>query len=174
MLQEFAETIQQMARAVSDGMHTAFPAVIDAIDPVTGLAVVNPKLLYRKADGDTLPYPRIYGVPIIIPQASNQNCTIAFPVKVGDGCLVIISEQSLAFWRGEQRSTEDLRFDLTNAICIPGLFLTPNTALTKACRENAVVIQAPKVIIDGPTEMNGNVSIDGNLSVTGSYPHDDD
>ena len=64
---------------------------------------------------------------------------MAFPVKPGDGCLIIIAEQSIDYWLYGQETETDLAFDLTNAICIPGLFAKANSVVKAACDQNAVI-----------------------------------
>jgi len=171
MLSEFVDMVHETAKNVMNGMHTAFPGEIVSFDPSTCRATIMPKMFFRIPSGGTLPYPNVSGVPVVIPQSAAQGTTIAFPIKPGDGCLVIVAEQSLDYWmygiNRDGNEGSDLGFDLTNAICIPGLFVTPNAALAKACAENAVVIQSPKVIVDG------DLHVDGDLTVSGSYPYYD-
>ena len=56
-----------------------------------------------------------------------------------------------------QETDTDLDFDLTNSICIPGLFVPANQVMKKACDENAIIadlkgtfvkIREPEIILD--------------------------
>ena len=81
-------------------------------------------------------------VPVVFPQAGGQDAVIAYPVKPGDGCLVIICENDLKPWMSHGKETEsDMKFDLTNAVCIPGLYSEGNEAMRKAIDEKAIVIK---------------------------------
>ena len=99
----------------------------------------------------------------MIPQSSAQNTTIAYPIKEGDGCLVIVAEQSIDFWMYGQETATDLSFDLTNSICIPGLFNKPNPALVEACNTGNIVIRAPEVVIYGDVTINGSLTTRGGV-----------
>ena len=177
MYQEFVQEMHDTIRGMIEEIHTAIPGEIVAFDADKGLATVRPIMKYRKPDGESIDYPNISGVPVVIPQASGQAVTIAFPIKSGDGCLLIVSEQSLDLWQYGQETATDLKYDLTNAICIPGLFSKPSDALKLACSENAAVIDTGgtrlavkngSVQIDAATiTLNGNVSVNGNFTTSG-------
>jgi sirohydrochlorin ferrochelatase len=89
---------------------------------------------------------------------------MAFPVKKGDSCLIIVSEVELDSWRSDAESDGSLRFDLTSAVVIPGLLKKGNAISKKAAKENAVVVGAGDVTL---TVSRKGVTIDGNLTVTG-------
>ena len=69
-----------------------------------------------------------------------QRATIGFPVKPGDNCILIISEQSLDYWMYGQDTGTNLKFDLTNAMAIPGLFVKANTVVAEACSQDAIIV----------------------------------
>lgn len=174
MMQEFVQQIINTVNQEINGIHTAFPGKILSYDPASGLASVLPVMQYHKPDGTVIPYPQISGVPVVFPQSCGQEVTIAYPVKAGDGCLLILAEQSLDYWMYGQDTGTDLRFDLTNAICIPGLFVQPNSVLKEACdtnavildakgtriavRKDAVVIDSKMVIVTGDMEIQGRIT----------------
>jgi len=164
MLGEVVEQVKKTAQNVLNNAHTACPGTIVSFDPATGLATVLPTLQFEKPDGTTLDFPQISGVPVCIPQGSGQSATIAFPVKPGDGCLIVFAEQSLDRWLYGRRTDTNLRFDLSNAMCIPGMFPRGNTALATACAQDAVVVQKGSVILAVGAE---GVTVTGDLTVTG-------
>lgn len=184
MMQEFVQQVKSTIQEFIDGVHTAIPGTITAFDPAKCEASVNLTGQYNKPDGTKLPYPAAAHVPVVFPQVSNQEITIAFPIKPGDGCLVIIAEQALEAWRAGGESNLDLKHDLTNAIVIPGLFRTPNAVMQEAVSEDAIMLvnQGTKVKIKGQeihietpkieiqTEkihITGEVEIDKELTVKG-------
>lgn len=184
MMQEVVQQVKATIQEFIDGVHTAIPGVITAFDPAKCEASVNLTGQYNKPDGTKLPYPAAAHVPVVFPQVSNQEITIAFPIKPGDGCLVIIAEQALEAWRAGGESNLDLKHDLTNAIVIPGLFRTPNAVMQEAVSEDAIMLvnQGTKVKIKGQeihietpkieiqTEkihITGEVEIDKELTVKG-------
>lgn len=140
MLQEFVQEVTNTVQKNLQGVHTAFPGVLTSFDPETGLANVQPTMKFRKPDGSTIDYPQITGVPVVFPQSMGQKATIAYPVKAGDGCLVIVSEQSIDYWMYGQETETDLAFDLSNSICFVGMFVPANTVMQDACNQNAVIV----------------------------------
>jgi len=142
MLQEFVQSVTDTIQKELKGVHTVLPGTIVAFDPAKMVATVLPKAIFKKPNGEVLNYPQTTGVPVVIPQGAAQQATIAYPIKAGDSCLILYAEQSLDYWMYGQMTSTELKFDLTNAICIPGLFTTPNEAVKKACAENAVVVDA--------------------------------
>lgn len=142
MMQEFVQQIEDTIRESTYDMHTALPGTISEFDPSTGMATVKPEGSVAMKNGKRLKYPSIVKVPVVFPQAGGQDAVIAYPVKPGDGCLVIICENDLKPWMSHGKETEsDMKFDLTNAVCIPGLFSEGNEALQKAVDEEAIVIK---------------------------------
>lgn len=140
MIQEFVDQINKSARSATDDMHTALPGEIKNYDPTKGIATVLPKAKFTKPDGGTMDFPEIAGVPVMFPQS--KNVTIAWPIKPGDGCLLVFSEQALDYWMYGNETDTKLKFDLTNAIAIPNLVSGENATMQAACDEDAVVITA--------------------------------
>ncbi len=140
MLQELIQQINDTIDEKINCVHTAIPGTIISYNAENGLATVLPAMKFRKSDGTTLDYPHITGVPVVFPQAMGQQTTIAYPIKSGDGCLVIIAEQSIDYWLYGQETDTSLAHDLTNAICIPGLFTKANSLVKEACENNSIIL----------------------------------
>lgn len=142
MMQEFVQQMEDTVRESMYGIHTALPGTISAFDPSTGMATVKPEGSVAMKNGKRLKYPSIVKVPVVFPQAGGQDIVIAYPVKPGDGCVLIICENDLKPWMSHGKETEsDMKFDLTNAVCIPGLFSEGTEAVQKAVDENAVIVR---------------------------------
>lgn len=176
MIQEFVQQIKKMIDRQIRGIHTAMPGKIVSIDHETGLATVVPTMKFRRPDGATVDYPQLFGVPVVFPQGWGGKATIAFPVREGDGCLIIVAEQAIDYWMYGQMTDTNLAFDLTNAICIPGLFNVANPVLAESCKNNAVIVDVMgtrmtlrdrEIVLDAP-----DVRVNGNLSVTGKVTSD--
>lgn len=165
MLQEFVEQVEKVARSVVEEIHTAIPGKITDFNSSTGLASVKPCGTFTTGSGKKIAYPSITGVPVIIPQSKTSNIQIAFPVKAGDDCLIVISEQELDAWLGGGQSDNDMKFDLTSAIAIPGLLNKGTPALKEACSDECIVMK------NGSTKLKigkSGVEITGNLKVSGT------
>lgn len=183
MMQEVSQQIEETARAVVEEIHTALPGTIVAFYPESGTATVKPSGKYRTADGKRLDYPQITDVPVTFPFCQAAGVGIAFPVAKGDSCLIVISEVELDEWRTGAESEGSLRFDLTSAMCIPGLLEGGGEILSKACQNHAVIVGAGEVEVmvsdagvimtSGNTKMtiseagivvSGDLKVEGNLS----------
>lgn len=164
MLQEFVQQVEDAARSVMEEMHTVIPAKILKFDASKNRANVKPYGTFVTGSGKRMTYPIITGVPFIIPQCSSKNIHIAFPIKAGDDCLVLVSEVELDAWLGGGESDNDMRFDLTSAVAIPGLKNSGSGILKEACNEGCIILS------NGATKLKVNksdVEIQGNLKVTG-------
>lgn len=140
MMQEFVQQVEETVREATYDIHTALPGTIAAFDASTGMATVKPEGTVSMKNGKKLKYPSIVKVPVVFPQG--KDVSIAFPVKAGDGCMIIICENDLKPWMSHGKETaSDMKFDLTNAVCIPGLHNEGNEALKKAVEENAIVLK---------------------------------
>lgn len=148
MLPEFTQAIRKNIESMINGVHTAFPGRIEKYDPEKNLANVQPVMKYKKPNGDIIDYPLLTGVPVWFPQTFGQKSTIVYPVKQGDECLVIIAERPIDFWMLGKETKTDLMFDLTEAVCIPGLFAKPNELAKKAVEDEAIIIQREKTFIE--------------------------
>lgn len=187
MRQEFTQEIERTARAVVNEAHTAIPGEIVSFDAEKCTATVRPIGKFVTVDGKALSYPKIAEVPVVFPYSSIAKVGIAFPVKGKDTCLIIISEVELDEWRNGAESEGSLRFDLTNAVAIPGLLTTGSDLISKATKEGAVVIASPEAEISvgkdsasvtvGTVELTvsksgitarGDFKVEGNISYTGA------
>lgn len=162
MKQEFVDQVAKTARKAAENIHTALPGEIVKFDAALGLACVQPKAKFRKPNGETLDFPVITGVPVVFPQSANVS--IAWPIKPGDGCLIVFCESALDFWMYGKETDTALRFDLSNAIAIPGLSPKGRDAMQIACEEDAAVIKAGDTVLKVKA---GGVFITGNLTVSG-------
>lgn len=172
MQQEFIQQIINTIRENIEGLHTACPGTIVSFDAETGLATVLPSMKFKTPSGEVIDYPQITGVPVLFPQAMGQKTSFAIPIKANDGCLIIFAEQSLDYWMYGQETDTKLGFDLTNAICIPGLCPIANPVLKEACDTNAMIIDANGTrltVKDGAITLKGNIQIDGSLKVNGNF-----
>lgn len=198
MMQEFAQQVEDVIREATYDIHTLIPGTIMAYEPAAGLATVKPSGTIAMKNGDRLNYPEIVKVPVIFPRGNGRKAVIAYPVMPGDGCLILVCENDLKPWMSHGKETDsDMKFDLTNSVCIPGLFSDGTAAGQKAAKEKAIVIQNEDMMVvikpDGVTAeyknsrfeiggasaelscggskitaKSGRVEIDGDLVVHGS------
>lgn len=166
MLQELVEQIENTASSVlTNNLHTALPGKIVSFNSTNGMAVVRPVGRYMTDSGKTLAYPQISDVPVVFPYSATAKAGIAYPVVKGDSCLIIVSEVELDEWRTGAKSDASLRFDLSSAVCIPGLLKAGNSLVKEACTSKSVVVGS------GSTKLavsSSGVKITGDLTVSGT------
>jgi len=112
---------QAIEHRLSD-VHTCLPAQIISYDHTKEKASVEPLLKRKYRDGKIDRLPIIVNVPVVWPRSG--GCSLTFPVKKGDGCLLIFSERSLDKWLsvgGVVEPDDPRKFDLTDAIALMGL-----------------------------------------------------
>lgn len=178
MLQELTTEIEKTAKAAVNDIHTALPGEIVSFNG--GTATVKPIGKYVTSDGTSLDYPTITEAPVCFPFCQNAGIGFAFPVKKGDSCIIIVSEVELDAWRSGASSEGSLRFDLTSAMIIPGLFEGGCEAATRASAQNAAIVTAgdSEVVVSGGgctlssggsslTVSDSGVTVKGTLTVTG-------
>ena len=162
MKQEFVQAVEDTIHSVMREMHTAMPGKIINYD--AGTVSVQPSLKYKTPDGKKLDYPVLSNVPVVI--ACGGNSAVAFPIKPGDDCLVIIAEQAIDGWLADADDDTELKYDLTNAICIPGLCKVPVEAQEEANNKGTIVIRCPQgaaVTVRGDLKVEGNIFYSGDI-----------
>lgn len=119
---ETSNSIADMIGNEIDKVNTSIPGIIQSYDADGNRAVVVPTGKRTFPDGRKLDYPVIYDVPIVFPTAIGGSCGVTFPIKSGDACLVLFSQENMQSFLGGQDSEDNKRFQLNDAIAIPGLY----------------------------------------------------
>jgi len=141
MLQEYTQAMKELMADKIRDIHTVIPGEIVSFDPDKCEASIQPLAKYKKPNGDMMDFPQLNEVPIFFLQSAGQTATLVYPIKKDDECLIFVSEQTLNTWRTGAESNIDLRFDLSNAIALVGLFVKPNPLVKEACDDDALIIE---------------------------------
>ena len=171
MNSEFTQGIKNIVSDMIRDMHTMIPGKIVSFDADKCEATVQPIAKFRKPNGELLDYAQINNVPVYFPQASGQNVIIAYPVRENDACMLFFAEQALDQWRTGIDFSTELKFDLTNAVAMVGLFAKPNQIVREAQEYDAVIITKGNQRItlrDDRMNFGGNAGFDNGLTVTGN------
>lgn len=130
-------------------VRTALPAQVIAYDAATQLVQVQPLIRAAYLDADTnelrtqLP-PAIPSVPVLWPSAAAGSIT--FPLAAGDQGFILCAERSIDEWKAtgdDDNTPRDLRrFDLSDAVFLPGGRAIPNALDSSAVDATALVIAA--------------------------------
>lgn len=177
MIQEVVEQVEHTVRdLIGSNIHTAMPGQILSYDAELGQCEVQPVGSYY-CSGFEMEYPVISGVPVVMP-CSAEGVGFCFPIREGDSCLLVFSEQSMSAWMTETSEAQsDERFELQNCIAIPGLARVSAPAQMVANEENCAVVAAGETMlkvspegveISGDTRIKGDVRITGQLWCTGN------
>ncbi|WP_337065156.1 Gp138 family membrane-puncturing spike protein [Rouxiella badensis] len=126
------EVFDASIKKAKSAVNKALPGIIQSFDPLTltcvvELAVYATRLFATSGNyadrgiEETESYPLIVDAPVIFPRGG--DCTLTFPIKAGDECLVIFSDKDFDFWwqsGNVQRTASRRSHDLSDAFVIPG------------------------------------------------------
>jgi hypothetical protein len=158
-------------RFLLNEVHTAMPGTIEQYDYTKCKANIQPSLQIKYNDGTIQTLPILVNVPIVWPRTSEGS--ISFPLKRGDGCLVLFSERSLDEWLslGKLCTPNDpRRFDLSDGMAIPGLFAFDKESAITDNDDFQIVYKDTNIRIksNGDIEM-GAINATLQSIVTGAY-----
>lgn len=115
----------RLASSIMSALRVSMPGIVQSFDPDTVTAVVQPAIKGYEPDSNgvsqSTTLPLLVDVPVVFPRGG--GCTLTFPVKAGDECLVIFSDRCIDFWwqnGGVQEPVDDRVHDLSDAFCIVG------------------------------------------------------
>ncbi|EBG9599179.1 translation initiation factor IF-2 [Salmonella enterica subsp. enterica] len=115
----------RLAGSVMSALRVSMPGIVQSFDPDTLTAVVQPAIKGYEPDSNgvnqSTVLPLLVDVPVVFPRGG--GCTLTFPVKAGDECLVIFADRCIDFWwqnGGVQEPVDDRVHDLSDAFCIVG------------------------------------------------------
>jgi hypothetical protein len=118
------DIFSKYVESILKNVHTCLPGKIESYDKSKRKAKVKVLIKYRTDLETELKIPPIDNVPVIFP--SGANFTLEWSLKKNDGCLVLFSEEGIGNYLNgtnqEVSSDSYARFQLTDAICLPGLF----------------------------------------------------
>ena len=109
---------------------TALPGIVQRFDPDELTCEVQPAIQGKhiKPDGsvEVVNLPLLLDCPVVFPHAG--GCSLTFPIKPGDECLVVFSARAIDFWwqsGGIQLPAEPRMHDLSDGFVIPGPWSQP-------------------------------------------------
>ncbi|MBS0878001.1 MULTISPECIES: Gp138 family membrane-puncturing spike protein [unclassified Tatumella] len=120
-----AEVLVSERKKINEKLRVAMPGIIQSFDAEAVTAVIQPAIRYIERDNNgnqtTSDYPLLVDVPVVFPRGG--GCTLTFPVKEGDECLVIFADRCIDFWwqsGGVQEPADGRMHDLSDAFAIVG------------------------------------------------------
>ena len=112
---------------LSHSLRFALPGRVEAFDPATQTASVQPLIRERFRGGVFTSLPLLRDVPVFFPGGRDRAMT--FPVSPGDECLLIFSDACIDGWfeTGEMADPSSVRrHDLSDAFAFVGFRSRPN------------------------------------------------
>lgn len=162
------------------GIWTALPGIVQSFNPEEMTCEVQPavqgKVVQEDGSIKVVDLPMLLDCPVVFPHAG--GCSITFPIKVGDECLVIFSSRAIDFWwqsGGVQPPAETRMHDLSDGFVLPGPWSQPNRLSSVSIERMEIRSDDHKAIIaihpkthDVSLETDGNVTeiVKGTLTAT--------
>lgn len=190
------QSFDALTASIFSMMRVSLPGIIQSFDPETVTCVVQPAIKGAVPDDSGVPVSSemtlLMDVPVMFPRGG--GCTLTFPIKPGDECLIVFSDRCTDFWwqsGGVQEPADDRQHDLSDAFAIVGpqsqakkisgismsgaqLRTDDGAAFVEVAAGHAITVQTPGKLTasaQGGAEitapeivLNGNVTINGNLS----------
>jgi len=173
----------QLYNTIFSLLRVSLPGIVQSFDPATCTCTVQPAIAGQGVDEkgqiQSAPLPLLTDVPLIFPRGG--GCTITFPVKAGDECLVVFSDRCIDFWwqnGGVQEPVDPRQHDLSDAFAIvgpqsqaqkiSGISTTSVQVRTDDGSNFIELMQGGNVNITTPLlTVNGNVQVNGTVTSTG-------
>ncbi len=183
------QAYKALSNSVSSALRVSLPGIIHSFDPVAVTCEVQPAIKGTVRDGKggskSVELPMLVDVPVIFPRGG--GCTITFPVKAGDECLLLFSDRCIDFWwqsGGVQEPVDPRQHDLSDAFALVGpqsqaqkiadistdslqIRTDEGSAFIALAQSGAVTINTSLLTINGNVSVNGEVTTKGNVSVHG-------
>lgn len=173
---------------------TALPGIIQSFDAVAMTCTVQPAIqaLVRDEAGALSPVdlPLLLDCPVQFP--AGGGCTLTFPVKPNDECLVVFASRCIDSWwqsGGIQAQAELRMHDLSDGFALLGfrsqprvigavstnsaqlrsddgiafVEINPSTHAVNATTTGPMALSAPLVTINGDMKVNGRVDTTGDV-----------
>lgn len=109
---------------------TALPGIINSFDPSAMTCTVQPAINgWRRFDDghlEQIKLPMLLDCPVCFP--GGGGCTLTFPIKQGDECLMVFSSRCIDSWwqlGGVQSQAEIRMHDLSDGFVLPGVRSQP-------------------------------------------------
>ncbi len=151
---------------------TALPGIVQSFDPQTMTCEVQPAIQGKVQNEDgtvsVVNLPLLLDCPVVFPRGG--GCSLTFPIKAGDECLVVFADRAIDFWwqsGGVQPPAETRMHDLSDGFVLVGPYSQPQ--VLSGVSTSAVQLRSD----DGqaffelnPQTHNFTLSTPGNFSAT--------
>ncbi|MBL1319599.1 MAG: hypothetical protein JKY80_01955 [Mariprofundaceae bacterium] len=161
---EIKQLIDTLMIAIDSSLADLHTATIAKITAVNATTIDCQPVTSRVVNGAKIDLPEFVEVPVLFMQGGGSYT--AYPIVIGDYCLLIFTERAFDRWYAGQDNQKPIEFrmhDYSDGIAIVGL------------NPLASAITIPSVIEHkGDSHHIGNMQIDGNITHTGTTQHTGD
>jgi hypothetical protein len=126
------EVLRLAFRAMQSRLWTALPGIVQKFDAAANTVDVQPSIngIASNPDGSTssLQMPALLDCPVV--WQGGGDCTLTFPIKPGDECLVVFASRCIDAWwsQGGVQDPPEIRLhNLSDGFALVGLKSKPNT-----------------------------------------------
>ncbi|WP_336981886.1 MULTISPECIES: Gp138 family membrane-puncturing spike protein [unclassified Cedecea] len=198
LMGEFAEALATNNAALSNTLRVALPGIIQSFDPQTVTCAVAPAIrgaqFARDGTVSQVNYPLLVDVPVVFPHGG--GCSLTFPLKAGDECLVIFADRAIDFWwqsGGIQEPVDARQHSLSDAFVLPGpqsqakkisgistsavqlrsedgkafVELDPSSHSITLATPGKLTATAASIDLTGEVNIKGNVTVSGDVTASG-------
>lgn len=173
-MSDLATLLRTATQQAMRTINTCLPGTILNYNAGAQSASVQPMLKLRQPDGREESIPVLNNVPVIWPRSGGASLT--FPVRAGDGCLVMFTQRSIDEYKssGEVSIPLDPRaYDLSDAVAIMGFVsfgggggaddaVELNFGSSKVTlKENTVEVTGTAITLTGAVTVAGNLTVSG-------------
>lgn len=204
-IEDFTEMLNAALAAFRSELWTSAPGIVQSFDAATQTCSVQLSIrsLARQQAGavESLALPLLVDCPVQFP--AGGNCTLTFPVKSGDECLVVFAARSVDGWwqsGGVQEQAETRTHSLSDGFVLLGfrsqpralsgvsttttqlrsddgdtyVDLDPAGKVVKIKAPTGIVMDTPVVTVTGVIVAQNQQGIDTAFSVAGKISVDGD
>jgi hypothetical protein len=184
--ESFPEVMDIFFNSKMDKVHTLIPGKIVSYDGhEKRRAEVKLMVKLRNSKNQIIEVDPIKNVPVMFPSTMDFN--MLFPIKKDDGCLLLFAESCIGNFLlnsdNDPKEADDLnKFDLSDCICIPGLWsfkslpdkpendddfflIFQDASIQIKDSDNDIIIKNKKSSITLDKDGNVNIENEGDLSI---------
>lgn len=166
---------EEQARAAHEShqtrIWTALPGIVQSFDPAKNTCVVQPSIqgAVRTQDGSesAVSMPLLLDCPVL--WQGGGGCTLTFPIKNGDECLVVFSSRCIdAWWQsgGVQPQAEFRMHDLSDGFALVGVRSLPRALSVSTSAAQLRTDDGAAYVQLNPTTHEVDVVTSGNIAAT--------
>lgn len=160
---ENKELLDTLNAAISGALSNVHTTTIALVTKVSDKTIDCKPVIARVVKGQTIELPEFIEVPPVVMQGGTSH--IAFPIAVGDYCLLIITERCFDRWydgQDDQPPLELRMHDYSDGVALVGL-----NPLASAITIPTVIQMTGDINITGDLDLTGDLTVTGNITATG-------